>query len=459
MNIYVANSWFFAFSFLLIAIFILFKRQDAVARHWFYFSIFVTIWATHYALLTDNGISDEVAMFAVRYGNASAAFIPATWLYFICGFLNIKRHKIFWLAWSVACVVAISAPTELLITAMSPVKRFRHYPEAGPVFYLFTLYFFTVTNYGFYLLLKFYFVEKDQERKKEVLFLMIATAFGFIGGGSSFSLVYLRERGIDLTLLMCAYPFLMAYAMIKHRAFDIEKIADAFQKEKLAAIGILAASVNHELKNPLFVARATLETGVRKLQMGSLTGEAVNSLFIQSSEKVLAQIDRAVEIMQRLTDFAKPADGEEKKEKVVVGELFGKVLELVNSQFTFNKINLVKEIEEGLIISGNKRQLEEILFNLILNACQAMPQGGNLFLSAKRNDEKVRIEIRDSGSGIPSADQDRIFEPFYSTKGQEGTGLGLYVTRQLVERNKGKISVESRPSQGTTFTLEFSFPK
>ena len=175
---------------------------------------------------------------------------------------------------------------------------------------------------------------------------------------------------------------------------------------------------------------------------------------MRSSEKAIVQIDRALEIMRRLSDFAKPGGGGAQGEKVGVGELFTKVLELVNSQFVFSKIRLVKEIDEGLVISGVKKQLEEILFNLILNACQAMPKGGDLFLGAERRDRVVRIEIRDSGTGISSADQKRIFEPFHTTKGREGTGLGLYITKQLAERNGGKIWFETT-QQGTSFFLEF----
>ena len=123
------------------------------------------------------------------------------------------------------------------------------------------------------------------------------------------------------------------------------------------------------------------------------------------------------------------------------------------------------------MIQADQRQLEEILFNLIVNACHAMEKGGELVIVSEakqfqtgllcrpaeisRNDDWIKITITDTGTGISSEQAKHLFEPFYTTKGEKGTGLGLYITKQLVERNSGKISVQSKEGKGTIFILEF----
>ena len=95
MNLYVINALFFSSSFLLLAVLVLLKRKDEVARQWLYFSIFVTGWGLHYAFLTNNDISEETALFATRLGHACAVFLSVTWLHFVCAFLNMQRKNFF----------------------------------------------------------------------------------------------------------------------------------------------------------------------------------------------------------------------------------------------------------------------------------------------------------------------------------------------------------------------------
>jgi two-component system, NtrC family, sensor kinase len=117
-------------------------------------------------------------------------------------------------------------------------------------------------------------------------------------------------------------------------------------------------------------------------------------------------------------------------------------------------IQLIQQAENGLTVFMNRRQLEEVFFNLIINACHAMEkEGGMLKLNAYRPNKKVIVEIADTGVGIPKENKTRVFDPFYSTKGDQGSGLGLYITKQLIERNGGKISVKSKHGEGTKFTL------
>ena len=104
----------------------------------------------------------------------------------------------------------------------------------------------------------------------------------------------------------------------------------------------------------------------------------------------------------------------------------------------------------------NRRHMEEILFNLMINACHAMGEhGGEIRIKAEKVNGSISVDVEDNGPGISKENILRIFEPFYSTKCEKGSGLGLYITKQLVERNGGKITVKSKLGQGTTFRLEF----
>lgn len=456
MNLYVAIFLCFGFSVILLSILILLKRRDEAARRWFYFSLFVAIYAFSYVFVYDSNAGEQRALLGSRWATAAAAFIPATWLYFICSFLEIERRKVFWFVWPIAWFVMLMSlfRGETVISSVGPAKGIAYFPEAGPILHLQALHFFFIVAYGFALIIKFYLREKSSERKHEILALFFATVFGFTGGSSQFSVVYLREQGFDLTPLLFTFPFLMAYAMIRHHVLDTEKIADAFQREKLAAIGVLAASVNHELKNPLYVARGTMESFLENVRDRIYKDGEAEQAAQKAIETSLHQLSRASEIMQRLTDFAKPYTGREYLERISLWELIESVIELAGSQFNLNKIKLHKQIRNGLVIFGNRRQLEEIFFNLIVNACQAMPEGGEIALSAQQRNGSVQMQISDNGLGIPSSRLSKIFEPFYTTK-ESGTGLGLYITKQLVERNGGSIKVKSTVGKGTTFILAF----
>ena len=457
MNIFVINSLFFGFSMFLLSVLVLFKRHDELGRRWFYFSIFVTLWAIPNAFLIDNNSSNDFALYCSRLSHASVAFIPATWLYFIFRFIGIERHKTFWIVWPVAWFLMAMAPSEWLVPSLSPAKDYIHMTDGGPLFHLQTVNFFGIVCYGFYLMIRAYIGQNSPESKKEILSLMSATAIGYLGGATNFALVYFRDRAIDLTLLLSVYPFLMAYAMIKHRVLDVEKIADAFQRERLAAIGLLSASINHEIKSPLFVIKGYAETLLDRIERGSFklaSGEQEESVK-QILRKTIGQSERIVTIAQRLTNFSKPASGEAMPKSILLREMVDEVLSFVGHGLNVDNIQVEKTIASDITLLANRKELEQIFLNLVINASQALEkQPGKIKIEASEKQGKVEIKVSDAGPGIPPDKLSHIFEPFFTTK-SSGTGLGLYITKQLVERNGGKIAVASAPGRGTTFTLEF----
>jgi len=171
----------------------------------------------------------------------------------------------------------------------------------------------------------------------------------------------------------------------------------------------------------------------------------------------LKQIDRATAITQKLSSFAKPIK-EPTAQPVSVANEVDEVLTLVGHDLKLEKIEVRKEISSDLPpIVVDRRQLQEVLFNLIRNAAQAIQPPGSITIRAgERSEGQVRIEIEDTGSGIPPEKLGKIYDPFFTTKEPgKGTGLGLFIVRQIVERNKGRISVESAVGKGTTFFLDF----
>ncbi len=235
--------------------------------------------------------------------------------------------------------------------------------------------------------------------------------------------------------------------------------AEAAQREKMAVIGTLSAGINHEICNPLGIARGQCEAFLLNIKDGLYKNKSQQELFEKAKkimEKVIHETDRATVITKRLSTFAKPSKGEISYDISVKHEI-DEVLELVGYELKLDHIDIVKEISGALpFIFGDKKQIQEVFFNLIRNAAQAMDEKGRIAIRARKDTRKVVIDIEDTGHGIPGDKLTQIFNPFYTTKEPgKGTGLGLFIVRQVVERNRGRISVKSKVGEGTVFTLEF----
>jgi signal transduction histidine kinase len=241
--------------------------------------------------------------------------------------------------------------------------------------------------------------------------------------------------------------------------------AEAAQKEKMAVIGTLAAGINHEICNPLGIARGQCETFLLNKQDGlydKMTPEEQVKEAMRIMDLVIHETDRATSITKKLSTFAKPSKAAE-LDKVYVDKELDEVLMLVGHELKMDQIEFKRVIPNALTaIWADKKQIQEVLFNLIRNAAQAImmkqgsPPGGKITFSAQEINGTVHIDIADTGCGIPESKMGQIFNPFYTTKEPgKGTGLGLFIVRQIVERNKGKITLKSKEGIGTTFTLEF----
>ena len=235
--------------------------------------------------------------------------------------------------------------------------------------------------------------------------------------------------------------------------------AEAAQQEKMAIIGTLSAGINHEIKNPLTIIKGVCELFI--FNAGRKAGDSAQAAGLLAEakgimEKVISQTDRATIIAQRLMDFAKPTKGE--TEKVSIDKEIDEVLGLVGYELRLADIAVEKDIEKDLpCISADRKQFQEVLFNLIRNAAQAIDKKGRIAVTARASGGRVTIDIQDTGSGIPEDKVGKLFGAFFTTKGPgKGTGLGLYIVRKIIEKNGGTICLkETQVGKGTTFTLEF----
>jgi len=215
--------------------------------------------------------------------------------------------------------------------------------------------------------------------------------------------------------------------------------------EKMASIGLLAAGVAHEVNTPL--TGISSYTQMLRDQVGpSDPGGAL-------LEKIEKQAFRAAKIINNLLHFSRSGSGE--LEPLDVNKLVLDVLSLLEHQLDGARIKVRKELAEGLPeVRGNENRLQQVFFNLILNAKDAMPHGGWLTLATRADDDAVVIEVADTGHGIRREDIKRIYDPFFTTKGMgRGTGLGLSVSHGILQEHGGAILVDSVPGQGTTFQV------
>ena len=464
MNIYSFSVALFSFGAILSTFFVLIKRKDEVAYRFLMFCISASGWGALWSVWMSQAHSYEITLFFGRLCHVFAAFIPITWFHFIATFLNKKAPTKYFYAFNylLATFLAIFCATPLMISDLHSIIGLKYFVSPGALYHVFVAQFFGVVILGFYYVISSY-SQSPKDVKTQLKYFLAANGMGFAIGGITILLVYKIPIPLIVVVAMPLYPFLMAVALIKYGLFDEQQITDAFQREKLTAIGIMAASLNHELRNPLYVAKGRVETQLDFAEQGiSKMDEKAKSSF----DIVNNQLKRALEIIERFSNFAKPPM-QDKKEEIVVKDAFNDVFHLVSKEFETRNIKVNQIPTNGLTVKANRRQFEEILFNLTMNACHAMSSMNTLSLegegetpkeltfNASQPNGKVIVEISDNGPGIPKEDQKRIFDPFYTTKGKKGSGLGLYITKQLIERNGGKIKINSKVGKGTTFHLEF----
>ena len=222
------------------------------------------------------------------------------------------------------------------------------------------------------------------------------------------------------------------------------------QAEKLTSLGQMAASIAHEVNNPLTGVLVYTQLLAKKMASDTLSKEVA----LDYLSKMASEIDRSSRIIRNLLGFARPSAP--KLSTVDVNQVIEKALSLVAHQAELERIQVTKELDPSLPkLWADFDQLRQVFVNLILNAIQAMENGGTLTLRTfPTNERGVRLKIEDTGSGISPENLRKLFTPFFTTKKKgQGVGLGLAVGHEIIEKHGGRIDVESKVGKGTTFTV------
>jgi two-component system, NtrC family, sensor kinase len=218
--------------------------------------------------------------------------------------------------------------------------------------------------------------------------------------------------------------------------------AQIVQAAKMAAIGELAAGVAHEIKNPLQVLLLHLELVEKGRPVPNWT------------EMFSKQVRRLGDITRRLMDFARNATEDVKMEPVQLKKVIEETTAMVHHEFVGSNITFAMNLPEDLPpVAGNGNYLQQVFLNLLLNARDAMPKGGAISISTALTGFHIITRFSDTGMGIDKNIIEKIFRPFFTTKGDKGTGLGLAVCHKIIGQHKGEIRVESEVGKGTTFTV------
>jgi hypothetical protein len=215
----------------------------------------------------------------------------------------------------------------------------------------------------------------------------------------------------------------------------------------MASIGLLAAGVAHEVNTPL--------TGISSFTQMLLEGADPSDPRTALLEKIERQTFRAAKIVNGLLNLSRPGTSSNERIEVDLNAVVTDVFSLLEHQFEVGRIKVRRELApDGASVEGIEHQLQQVFLNLFLNARDAMPRGGWLSVTTRVDGERVIAEVADTGSGIPSEQLARIYDPFFTTKSiGRGTGLGLSITYGIVREHEGTIHCDSAVGQGTRFIL------
>ncbi|SDL22163.1 Signal transduction histidine kinase [Geoalkalibacter ferrihydriticus] len=218
--------------------------------------------------------------------------------------------------------------------------------------------------------------------------------------------------------------------------------------DRLASVGEMATGVAHEIKNPLAGISAAIEVLSEAFDRDDERKSVV--------DEVLVQIARLNKTATDLLHFGRP--GRPEFSHVDINDLVGRTLFFADQHPEAGNVERRKSLADALPpVWVDAKQIQQVLFNIVINALQAMEQGGTLHVATELHEQDgrqwVRIRVADSGPGIPPEAFEQIFTPFFTTKSQ-GTGLGLAICRRLLEEHRGRLFMESRPGQGAVFTIE-----
>ncbi len=225
------------------------------------------------------------------------------------------------------------------------------------------------------------------------------------------------------------------------------------QADKLAAVGLLAAGVAHEINNPMNTVAAYTEDLLERLNAEPAAARADEAEITQYLDIIRQQVNRCTKITRNLVSFARQSKGEQ--QLVEINELLRETAALIHFQAKSKQLNITQRLEPGsLWVMADRGELQQVFLNLLQNAVDATGAGGEIRINTCLGEQGIDVAVADTGCGIPEEHQNLIFDPFFTTKPVgKGTGLGLSVCYGILAKLGGRIRVQSREGEGTVFTV------
>jgi len=221
------------------------------------------------------------------------------------------------------------------------------------------------------------------------------------------------------------------------------------QADKLASLGEMAASIAHEVNNPLGGILVYTKLLSKKIADDSISKETTLNYL----SKMESELTRSTKLIRNLLDFARQSPPALRE--INLNEVINQAFDLAAHSAELQNIQVIKELDPSLPrLMADFDQLQQVCTNLIMNAIQAMPEGGKLTIRTSSDGAHVKVEVQDTGVGISPENMRKLFTPFFTTKGKgKGVGLGLAVAYGIIQRHRGKIEAQSKEGEGTTFTI------
>ncbi len=229
----------------------------------------------------------------------------------------------------------------------------------------------------------------------------------------------------------------------EHRKLEMQLL----QSQKLAALGVMAGGIAHEIRNPLAVCSSAAQFLTDRDIKPELREECIGRL--------LAGIEKASSIIENLLRFARPSSSIEMA-AVNLLDVIHDSLQLVSNQAKIEKISVSVDLpDQEMFVHGNANLLQQMFLNFFLNAINAMPDGGRLIVSARRSENWALVGVEDTGFGISTKHLEKIFDPFFTVSPVgKGTGLGLSICYSIVRQHLGNVQVQSMEGKGTIFSVQ-----
>jgi len=459
MNYYAVVSLFNGVVVLCIGFYLLScQRQNPLYQSFAAFAACVGLWCVFYAVWQIQTTKSEALMY-MRLAMMAVYPAPFAFLLFVLNLVGWNQKR--WVSLSIfgtAFFFMLFGFTRLMIKDMVPVRGFPFWPDPGILMHCYLSVFVSMVLFSYGILFRAY-RNSQGIQKWQIQWVIWTLLPGWIGGGSNWFLWY----GIPVlpipNFFVGAGFLILSYGIIRSRLFDIDALTDFVQEAKLSALGIMATSINHEVRNPLFVIRGLAETQLDRL---NVTTEGEREQLVPKLKemllKTIQQTDKAIEIIRSFSEYSKRQSAKTlEKRRLDLRSVLESIIPLVRSELALDEIRLNVDIPSGTSIFADQHSVEEIFLNLIVNACQAIKEtsgGGDIHITAKEESPWTVIKVRDTGPGLAPDQLERVFEPFYTTK-TSGTGLGLYVVKQLIRKNGGRVEVLACNGSGTAFILAF----